>query len=179
MLHCVNNLSLTPRKEPGTTGEGIMTRGGKLTFSYFPLVCLRKDVSGREGKARRCLSSFITLITVAPRLSVLQPFHAALFSLHLSFALQSFYRRSQGPLTGPVCHADWGRVPVWSWGAVQRLNWGGGGWREQRRARVGRNELAAMQHRQASILAAAEREEDAMTPSRCFAFRLPPDLFNL
>lgn len=44
---------------------------------------------------------------------------------------------------------------------------------------MGRNELAAMQHREASILTAAEREEDEMTPSRCFAFRISPDLISL
>lgn len=84
------------------TGGG-RGEGRKVNFLFIFLVCLRKDVSGREGKLRQCLSSFITLITAAARRSVLQPFHAALFSLHLSFALQSFYLRSQGPLTGPVC----------------------------------------------------------------------------
>lgn len=57
------------------------------------------------------------------------------------------------------------------------LNWGER--REGRRARVGRNELAAMQHGEASILMAAEREEDEMTPGRCFAFRISPDLISL
>lgn len=56
---------------------------------------------------------------------------------------------------GPGLELGWG---VGGGVRGQRLNWGE--WEEERRARVGGNELTAMQHCKASILTTAEREEE-------------------
>lgn len=122
----VNNLSLTSQKEPGMSGEGIMTRGGKLTFSYFPPVCPRKDVSWREGKLRQCLSSFITLITVAPQLCPAAFPHRTIFTTPVICAPVIL-----PPLTGTVnraCLSSWlglglGLEPELRQGAESELGW--------------------------------------------------------
>lgn len=98
-----------------------MTRGSvyrkKLTFSYFPFVCLRKDVSGRERKTQAMLELLHpAYYSAAPalcpqaflRLTILTtPVICGPVILPLCSA---FFRRLQGLLTGPVCHAGWGWI---------------------------------------------------------------------
>lgn len=68
-----------------------------------------------RGKLKQCLSSFILLITVPAlcpqaflRLTILTtPVICGPVILPLCSA---FFRRLQGLLTGPVCHAGWGWI---------------------------------------------------------------------
>ena len=137
-----------------------MTRGSvyrkKLTFSYFPFVCLRKDVSGRKRKTQAMLELLHpAYYSAAPalcpqaflRLTILTtPVICGPVILPLCSA---FFRRLQGLLTGPVCHAGWGWIRGWGWGGGRcRLGWMVRVGQARAGAIFGRegcNELAAMQ----------------------------------
>lgn len=95
--HYANDAILTSQREAVQDGTNAgernvwIERGRKqLTFSYFPFVCLRKDVIGRERETQAMLELPHPAYYRPARLSVLKPFCTSLFELHLSFAVQSF-----------------------------------------------------------------------------------------
>lgn len=144
---CFINLeSLKNKRKSGLTWEKWVNeereclKEKKLTFSYFPFVCLRKDVSGRERKTQAMLELLHpAYYSAAPalcpqaflRLTILTtPVICGPVILPLCSA---FFPRLQGLLTGPVCHAGWDWIWGWGWGGgrlrlgwmVKRGGWGG------------------------------------------------------
>lgn len=141
ILHCVNNASLKPIRDAVKYQTDMreiihwrkeVSKGKKVNFLlFFPFVCLRKDVSWGERKTQVMLELLHpAYYSAAPalcpqaflRLTILTtPVICGPVILPLCSA---FFRRLQGLLTGPVCHAGWGWIWGWGWGGGRfRLGW--------------------------------------------------------
>lgn len=113
----------------------------------------------------------------------------------------AFFRRLQGLLTGPVCHAGWGWIRGWGWGGGR---FGLGGWWE--RGRRGRERFlegrVVMSLRQCRAIGNTAwffpplwgihlnscrdggrgekgRKQDTVTQNRCGGFHISVDLLAL